>query len=114
MGFVEPTPVQKETIPAALKGQDVLGTAQTGTGKTAAFGIPLLNFIHLSSTQRALVLAPTRELALQIHQVLNEMGRDLKMKGTVLIGGEPFGRQAEQLRRGTDYIWPLREGSSTT
>lgn len=66
MGFTSPTPVQQATIPAALEGKDILGTAQTGTGKTEAFGIPILASLYKHSGKVALILAPTRELAAQI------------------------------------------------
>ncbi len=104
MGFLNPTPVQKETIPLALSGRDVLGTAQTGTGKTGAFGIPLLTFLERSPNHRALVLAPTRELAAQIHSVLQQMSKGMGFYGTLLVGGESFNRQANELSQGTDYI----------
>ncbi len=104
MGFLNPTPVQKATIPLALAGRDVLGTAQTGTGKTGAFGIPLLTFLEKNQKLRALVLAPTRELAAQIHGVLKVMGNGLNFHGVLLVGGESFNRQANELERGTDYI----------
>jgi superfamily II DNA/RNA helicase len=104
MGFLNPTPVQEATIPLALLGKDVLGTAQTGTGKTGAFGIPLLTFLDRSPKHRALVLAPTRELAAQIHSVLQKMGKGMGFYGTLLVGGESFHRQANELQNGTDYI----------
>ncbi len=104
MGFLSPTPVQEATIPLALSGRDVLGTAQTGTGKTGAFGIPLLTFLERSPKHRALVLAPTRELAAQIHSVLQQMGKGMGFYGTLLVGGESFNRQAHELQQGTDYI----------
>lgn len=104
MGFMTPTPVQAATIPPALEGQDILGTAQTGTGKTGAFGVPLLASIFEGRKRQALILAPTRELAAQIHQVLRKMGRDMRCSGTLVVGGESFNRQADELYRGTDYI----------
>ena len=104
MGFINPTPVQAETIPLALEGRDVLGTAQTGTGKTGAFGIPLITFLDKHSKLQALVLAPTRELAAQIHQVLGSMGKGLQFRGALLVGGESFNRQVSDLRKGTDFI----------
>lgn len=104
MEFVRPTPVQAAAIPAALAGRDVLGTAQTGTGKTAAFGIPLLLKLYADTSRQALILAPTRELAAQIHQVLRQMGKRLTIHGALVVGGESFGRQADDLDRGADYV----------
>jgi ATP-dependent RNA helicase RhlE len=104
MGFVKPTPVQAEAIPPALEGKDILGTAQTGTGKTAAFGVPLLTRLYDDSKKQALILAPTRELAAQIHKVLRQMSKGMKMHGVLVVGGESFKRQVDELRRGVDYI----------
>src|ERR1043165_5017194 len=91
--YTIPTPIQLRAIPALLAGRDLLGIAQTGTGKTAAFGLPLLQ--HLSKNQsraqhkatRALILAPTRELAVQIEQSLKTYGRHLNLRSTVILGG---------------------------
>lgn len=104
MKFVSPTPIQTLSIPPALQGKDILGTAQTGTGKTAAFGIPLLSAIHNGEVENALILAPTRELAAQIFTVLRQMGRGLDVYGALLVGGENFGRQVNDLDRGADYF----------
>lgn len=104
MQFLTPTPIQAATIPAALSGKDILGTAQTGTGKTGAFAIPMLAGIYEAEIRQALILAPTRELAAQIHAVLQQMGRSLKIFGTLVVGGESFNRQADDLYHGTDYI----------
>ncbi len=104
MQFLQPTPIQSSAIPAALEGKDILGTAQTGTGKTGAFCIPLLAKLHANGRQDALILAPTRELAAQIHEVLQQMSRGMKLHGVLIVGGESFGRQVQELRRGADYI----------
>ncbi len=105
MKFTEPTPVQAATIPTALKGKDVMGIAQTGTGKTAAFGIPMLTRLHDDRYPIGLVLAPTRELAAQIHKVLEQMaGQGLKINGSLVVGGESFRKQSNQYDRGIDYI----------
>ncbi len=104
MNFLTPTPVQQETIPAALAGRDILATAQTGTGKTGAFGIPTLNALATNPKQQALILAPTRELAAQIFQVMKEMSVGLKRYGVLVVGGESFKRQADDIYRGFDYI----------
>lgn len=104
MKFINPTPVQASAIPVALDGKDILGTAQTGTGKTGAFGIPLLARLHANESQDALILAPSRELAAQIHEVLKQMSQGMNIRGCLVVGGESFHRQASELRRGADYI----------
>lgn len=104
MQFVSPTPVQAQSIPAALEGKDVLGTAQTGTGKTGAFSVPMLARIYTSQVRRSLILCPTRELAAQIHDVLRKMGRGLRVTGSLVVGGESFFRQTSELKRDWDYV----------
>lgn len=104
MNFLAPTPIQQRSIPFALEGKDILGTAQTGTGKTGAFGIPLLTNLYSEPTKQALILCPTRELAAQINQVLRQMGKGLGMYGSLVVGGESFRRQRDELERGADYI----------
>src|SRR5580692_9697195 len=99
MKFTVPTPVQSASIPMALEGKDILGTAQTGTGKTGAFGIPLLASLYTDPNKQALILAPTRELAAQIYSVLNQLSTLTNVRGTLLVGGESFSRQASELRR---------------
>ena len=108
LGLTQPTPIQEKAIPQALQGRDILGIAQTGTGKTAAFGIPLI--VALSKRQerparrsaRGLVLAPTRELAGQIVQSLQGLTADLRV--TLVVGGRSINAQAERLARGTDIL----------
>ena len=95
--FKAPTPVQHSVIPLAIEGKDVVAVAQTGTGKTLAFGIPLVQLLANSGGQ-ALVLAPTRDLALQVHDVFKSILHPFRMSGVVLIGGMPMGRQVQQLR----------------
>lgn len=104
MNFSVPTPVQAKTILPALDGRDILGIAQTGTGKTAAFGIPLLSTIYPDPEKQALILAPTRELAAQIHRVFKQMTQGMKLYGALLVGGESFHRQVSELDQGVDYI----------
>ncbi len=104
MNFFNPTPVQAQAIPPALDGKDILGTAQTGTGKTAAFGIPLVTTLTENTKIDGLILAPTRELAAQIHMVLQNMTRGQKIYGCLVVGGESFHNQAKQLRDRVDYI----------
>ena len=108
-GYVKPTPIQEQTIPHLLEGRDLFGSAQTGTGKTAAFCIPLLQLLSenrqkASSGIRALVLAPTRELAIQISESLQTYGCHLPLKHTVIYGGVPQRAQTEALRRGIDIL----------
>ena len=109
-GYVSPTPVQKETIPLVLKGLDLLGMAQTGTGKTAAFTLPILQKLNAKqSTEkkrdpRALILAPTRELAIQINESIRKYGQYIALKHTVIFGGVKEGPQVKTLARGVDII----------
>ncbi len=98
--FHTPTPIQVEAIPAALEGRDILGSAQTGTGKTGAFGIPLVTKLLTSPHGTALVMTPTRELAVQVMQQLqNFLGRKSKINTAVLIGGDSMGKQLQALRK---------------
>lgn len=95
--YTVPTPIQHQSIPVALQGQDIMGIAQTGTGKTLAFGIPMIQ--HLATKKgMGLVILPTRELALQVDESLNKIGRGLGLKTAILIGGENMGKQLRQLR----------------
>ncbi len=103
LGFTTPTPIQAEAIPHALAGRDVIGIAQTGTGKTFAFGLPMIQKL-LSNQGMALILAPTRELALQIDEELKKVGSALGLKTAVLIGGAPMNRQVNDLRRRPNVI----------
>jgi ATP-dependent RNA helicase RhlE len=108
--YLKPTPIQIAAIPLVLAGRDVVGIAQTGTGKTAAFGLPLLQRLAAErvdagpQSARALILAPTRELAIQIHETLRNYGRHLSLRHAVIVGGVTQSRQVEQLRRGVDIL----------
>ena len=108
--YTTPTPIQARTIPALLKGRDVLGIAQTGTGKTAAFALPVLQLLAASGERaqpkspRALVLAPTRELAVQIARSFDTYGRGLGLRLCTVVGGLGYGRQIETLARGVDIL----------
>ncbi|MDO9399386.1 MAG: DEAD/DEAH box helicase [bacterium] len=93
-----PTPIQAKSIPVILAGQDLIGVAQTGTGKTFAFGIPLIERLAFNKG-KGLVLLPTRELALQVDENLRKLGNKFGLRTAVLIGGEAIGRQAQSLRR---------------
>ena len=106
-GFSEPTAVQVQAIPAALEGRDVLGTAQTGTGKTVAFLLPALEHLlkHKKAREpRMVVLAPTRELAVQIADEAQKLARYTNLSVTAVYGGSPMNRQIEKLRRGVDLL----------
>jgi ATP-dependent RNA helicase RhlE len=103
--YTEPTPVQAKAIPAILDGYDVVGLAETGSGKTAAYLLPIFDhMIHEGSGLRALVVAPTRELALQIDAVATEMAKDLGLKVVTLIGGQRMGGQLAKLAKGVDLL----------
>ena len=106
MGYVQPTPIQTAAIPEVLAGRDALGVAMTGTGKTAAFMLPILQ--HLLSGRRgvvrALILAPTRELAEQIHQATRELGRNTGIRSMAIYGGVSKRPQADKLRRGVEIV----------
>ena len=100
MQFTNPTPIQAQSIPLAIEGKDILGSAQTGTGKTGAFGIPLIARLMTQDNGIALVMTPTRELASQVMVQLQAMlGRKSKIKTALLIGGESMPKQLMQLRK---------------
>ena len=109
-GYTRPTPIQEKSIPAILQNRDFLGCAQTGTGKTAAFVIPLLQILHRQQTLKqftqpsTLILSPTRELALQIGESISAYGRFLNLKHQVIFGGVPQHNQVQAIRRGVDII----------
>ena len=109
-GYETPTPIQAQSIPILLEGGDLLGIAQTGTGKTAAFTLPMLqhlsdrNFSLGACEPRALILAPTRELASQIKEQLDKYGQGLKLKYAVIFGGVGQGAQVAALRNGLDIL----------
>ncbi|OHA49209.1 MAG: hypothetical protein A2991_02270 [Candidatus Terrybacteria bacterium RIFCSPLOWO2_01_FULL_58_14] len=98
LGYATPTPIQHRTIPAAIEGKDVVGVAQTGTGKTLAFGIPMIQLL-LRVKAQGLVLLPTRELALQVEDELHKVGRALGLRTAVLIGGASMHLQVQAIRR---------------
>ena len=107
VGYTTPTPIQEQAIPVALQGRDLLGLAQTGTGKTAAFALPILH--HLATTPpkrgiRCLVLAPTRELAEQILQAFRELGQHLGIRSIAIYGGVSKGPQLAGIRRGAQIV----------
>ena len=108
-GYTQATPIQAAAIPAALEGHDLLAAAQTGTGKTAAFALPLLQKLSTSGQTmtrrpRALVLTPTRELAAQVHENLRDYGKHVNVSATTIFGGVSMGPQINALRRGVDVV----------
>jgi ATP-dependent RNA helicase DeaD len=107
LGYEEPTPIQQAAIPPLLEGRDLVGQAATGTGKTAAFALPILQRI-LADGERAepsaLVLVPTRELAVQVSEAMHSYGHDMGARVLPVYGGEPIGRQLGALRRGVDVV----------
>jgi ATP-dependent RNA helicase DeaD len=104
LGYAEPTPIQLGMIPLMLTGVDVVGQAQTGTGKTAAFALPILHNLQKQKNPQALVLAPTRELALQVADSMNEYGKHLNVRVLAVYGGQPYGPQIQNLKRGVDIV----------
>ena len=108
LGYEEPTPIQAEAIPPIMAGNDLIGQAATGTGKTAAFALPILSRIDLSDgarkTPQALVLCPTRELAVQVSEAIYKYGRGLGVRVLPVYGGQPIGRQLSRLNRGIDVV----------
>jgi ATP-dependent RNA helicase RhlE len=112
-GYTEPTPIQAQAIPVVLSGRDLLGAAQTGTGKTAGFTLPLLQRLTAGGNTsasparhpiRALILVPTRELAAQVQESVRAYGRHSKLRSTVIFGGVGFKPQADELKRGVDIV----------
>ncbi|HEU4340272.1 MAG TPA: DEAD/DEAH box helicase, partial [Candidatus Binatia bacterium] len=104
LGYEEPTPIQTAIIPIMLKGADVIGQAQTGTGKTAAFALPILQNFTRQRHVQALVLAPTRELALQVADSMSVYGKHLDVGVLAVYGGQPYGPQISRLNRGVDVV----------
>ncbi|MEK7608243.1 MAG: DEAD/DEAH box helicase [Patescibacteria group bacterium] len=100
--FVVPTPIQERSIPAAIEGKDLVGIAQTGTGKTLAFGIPMIQAVLRGG--KGLVIVPTRELAIQVDEMLRKIGTPLGVYTVVLIGGEPISRQIRSMRRDPQIV----------
>jgi ATP-dependent RNA helicase RhlE len=104
--YVEPTPIQEQAIPPVLGGKDVLGLAQTGTGKTAAFALPILQRLLQGERQkvRALILAPTRELAEQIHEAIRTLGKKTRVSSMTLYGGVNIRPQIQSLKKGVEVV----------
>ncbi len=105
LGYITPTPIQSQIIPLMLAGHDVIGQAQTGTGKTAAFILPILQTMERGQRGiKALVVAPTRELALQVAEAAGELGKGLNVRVLAVYGGQPYGPQISRLRQGVDIV----------
>ena len=105
LGYEQPTPIQEQTIPALLEGRDVIGQAQTGTGKTAAFGLPMLEYVDPESPEvQALVLTPTRELCIQVTQAIRAYGERRGINVVAIFGGAPIRTQAAQLKEGAQVV----------
>src|SRR5712672_4375458 len=104
MGFVEPTAIQLRAFPIVLAGKDLIGTAQTGTGKTAAFALPILTLLAKHGGLRCLVLEPTRELAAQVETAFRDYGRFTDLRVSLVHGGVGYGKQREELKRGVDIL----------
>ena len=109
-GYAEPSPIQAQAIPLVLDGRDVLGQAQTGTGKTAGFTLPVLQRLQLSNRgghkpyPKVLVLTPTRELAAQVHESVRDYGRYLPFRSAVIFGGVSINPQKQKLVKGVDIV----------
>ena len=109
-GYTQPTPIQEQSIPILLKKRDLLGCAQTGTGKTAAFTIPILQHLHKEADQnqrrqiKALIVTPTRELALQINESIKDYGKHTRLRSTVIFGGVKQTAQVNTLKQGVDIL----------
>ena len=107
-GYTNPTPIQEQAIPIVMSGRDIFGCAQTGTGKTAAFALPILDRLNAEGPSkggpRVLILAPTRELAIQINESFGTYGRGMRIRSVVLLGGVSIRPQIDQIRRGVDVV----------
>lgn len=107
-GYTEPTPIQKKTIPSTLQGRDILGIAQTGTGKTASFTLPMIDILSQGRARarmpRSLILEPTRELAAQVEESFDKYGKNSKLSCALLIGGTDFKGQVQKLDKGVDVL----------
>ncbi len=105
-GYLTPTPIQAKAIPLVMQGEDIVGLAQTGTGKTAAYVLPILNHLMQGGRRRvrALVVAPTRELAEQIHEAIGTLGRRTGLRSVTIYGGVGFNPQVDKLKRGAEIV----------
>src|SRR6266513_5191411 len=104
MGYIDPTPIQLRAFPVILGGKDLIGSAQTGTGKTAAFALPILTLLAKHGAFRCLILEPTRELAAQVETAFRDYGRFTDLRVALVHGGVGYGKQREELKRGVDIL----------
>lgn len=104
LGYINPSQIQAEAIPLAIEGYDIIGQAQTGTGKTAAFGCSIINNIKRGKDISSIILTPTRELAIQIYEELNKLSKYDKLKVLPIYGGDSITRQIKDLKRGVDIV----------
>lgn len=104
LGFEKLTDIQAATINNALVGRDILGSSQTGTGKTAAYAVPVLTYLYRNPGKQALIVVPTRELGTQIHNVLRQMTKGMHMEGALILGGKSFSRQSNEVNGEADYL----------
>ena len=103
-GFTEPSPVQKDAIPLVLEGHDLIGQAQTGTGKTAAFGLPIMSMMKADGSVEGLVIVPTRELAMQVSDELFRFGKNAGLKTATVYGGTPYGKQIDRIKQASIVV----------
>src|SRR5277367_1893333 len=103
-GYTDPTPIQLRAIPIVLSGRDLIASAQTGTGKTAAFALPILSNLGTHGRLRVLILEPTRELAAQVETAFRDFARFTDLRTVAIFGGVGYGHQRQELRRGVDII----------
>ena len=103
-GYTIPTPIQAQAIPLILQGRDVIGSAQTGTGKTAAFALPIIQRLGTHGAMRCLILEPTRELALQVEEAFHKYSKFTDLRVTIVYGGVGYGKQTDDLKRGVDIL----------
>jgi ATP-dependent RNA helicase RhlE len=105
-GYITPTPIQDQAIPSVMAGRDVMGLAQTGTGKTAAFALPILHRLMQGNRGkvRALIVAPTRELAEQINEAINDLGKQTQLRSITVYGGVNINPQIDKLKRGVEIV----------
>lgn len=96
-GFKEPSPIQSDAIPVILSGKDIVGQAHTGTGKTAAFGLPIINMMKCNNEVEAIVIVPTRELAMQVSDELFRFGKNLSINTATVYGGQSYSRQLKHI-----------------
>ena len=104
IGYTSPTPIQVQSIPFVLAGNDIIGQAQTGTGKTASFSIPLIEKMQANQTTQALILVPTRELAIQVAESFKSMSQHTRLRVTTVFGGAPFDKQIKSLKEGYECV----------